>query len=837
MINKLFSQLSSYFLQDHSIALPAITLDDQLKKAKESFQTLYGDHQDAVMLLNKDGFLSCNQANLNLLGCIDLECFCALHPCDLSPEKQPCGANSDQLFNHHIDNALIKGNLKFEWNFCQCGDKKKIFLVEIVLSTIHIGETTILHATIIDISLHKTINERLRRSEVALTSVGDGVWDWNISTGLSIYSLRWKEMLGYTDDDILPSHEEWQTRIHIDDQERVEAAMQDYLVGKTSTYRVEYRLKCKDDCYKWILGRGMIVSRDKQGQPLRMVGTHTDITQIKEAELLFQQAMNTAKQDAQQSKDQLKILSMALEQSQSSVSITDLDANIKYVNQAFVNSTGYSREEIIGQKFNILKSNKTSPALFEAMWEDLLNGKVWQGEIINLNKQGKELNELTWISPIRESDGRISHYLSVKEDITERKKTEALLLAAKEKAEKLAKTKSQFLSNMSHEIRTPMNAIIGFSELALFDEMPTETRTYLQDINIASNHLLTILNDILDLSKLEAGRVTIIAAPFYINDMLMSIHNLLLKAAQAKGLILTLNIAKNIPDKLVGDSIRLRQVLINLLGNAIKFTQQGEVSLNISLQQLTTTEARLLIAVTDTGIGITAEQQDRLFQPFNQADNGFTRNFEGTGLGLTISQDLVQLMGSSIKLDSQVGLGSCFSFELLLPLVDSSNIEPHVTPTTTLNPELLHNINILVVEDDEFNQKIVNQVLKRFGANTVLASNGLEALIALEKNHFDIVLMDLHMPGMNGYDTTTHIRKISRHAQLPVIALTASVTDEDRQHCIDIGMNDFISKPLNKTELLSTLEQWLDSSRNCRPNFELLNQACQEQKAPPDLHD
>ena len=393
-------------------------------------------------------------------------------------------------------------------------------------------------------------------------------------------------------------------------------------------------------------------------------------------------------------------------------------------------------------------------------------------------------------------------------DITDRKQNEALLMAAKEKAEKLAKTKSQFLANMSHEIRTPMNAIIGFSDLALFDEMPTKTHTYVQDINTAANHLMTILNDILDLSRLEAGRLSIIPAPFHLDDLLTSIHNLFLKAAQAKSLVLNLDIEKTIPDTLIGDSIRLRQVLINLLGNAIKFTQQGEVTLRITLQQLSTSEAQLLFSIIDTGIGIDAEQQDKLFQPFSQVDDGFSRNFEGTGLGLVISQELVQLMGGNITLVSTPGLGSCFSFQLRLPLVSLSMID-NLKPTLEAQAAELNGIKILVAEDDAFNQKIINEVIKRYGASVTLADNGLEALAALEQGSFDIVLMDLHMPAMDGYEATLEIRKIPRYAQLPVIAFSASVTDEDRQHCIDAGMNDFAGKPINKKELLATLERWV----------------------------
>ena len=236
-------------------------------------------------------------------------------------------------------------------------------------------------------------------------------------------------------------------------------------------------------------------------------------------------------------------LAATLEQSQSSVMITNLDATIEYVNQAFVNNTGYSREEIIGQKPSLLKSDKTTRATYDAMWKALLDGKAWQGEVINRNKQGEEFIELTWISPIRQADGSISHYLGVKEDITERKQKDALLLAAKERAENLTKTKSQFLANMSHEIRTPMAAIIGFSDLALLIDMPTKVNQYVKNINTASNHLLTILNDILDLSKLEAGQMTLKLKHFELAELQESLHGLLINTAQAKGLAFTIDLS------------------------------------------------------------------------------------------------------------------------------------------------------------------------------------------------------------------------------------------------------------------------------------------------------
>ena len=383
------------------------------------------------------------------------------------------------------------------------------------------------------------------------------------------------------------------------------------------------------------------------------------------------------------------------------------------------------------------------------------------------------------------------------------------LLLAQKKAEQLSNAKSQFLANMSHEIRTPMAAIIGFTDLALLEDLPAIACNYIQIISTASKDLLTIINDILDTSKLEAGQMRLKLEPFKLIDIKTTLQELLLNAAQAKGLILTIDIGFNLPDTFIGDSLRLRQVLINLLSNAIKFTPQGSVNLSISLQQLSVTEAVLLFAITDTGIGIRAEQQDKLFQAFNQVHDDFSRGFEGTGLGLNISQNLVQLMSSSIKLDSHYELGSCFSFELTLPLVDLSSTEPQVIPTTTLKAELLSDVRILVVENDVRNQKIINQMLLNFGASIVHANNGIEALATLEQDNFDIVLMDLHMPGMDGYEVTLAIRKQARYAKLPIIMLSAGITDKEKRRCLANGMNDFIGKPINKIDLLTTLKQWL----------------------------
>ncbi len=380
---------------------------------------------------------------------------------------------------------------------------------------------------------------------------------------------------------------------------------------------------------------------------------------------------------------------------------------------------------------------------------------------------------------------------------------------AEEKAQAASQAKSDFLAHISHEIRTPMNAIIGMTELVATTKLTAKQRDYVGNIQISGNVLMALLNDILDLSKIEAGKVEIEHIPFSPADIFRNVQAIAAPKAEEKGLTLTLEGADALPDQLVGDPTRLSQILINLSNNAVKFTEEGGVTISVSTHDTGAGTYRLSCAVTDTGIGMTPKQQAKLFKAFNQADETVTRRYGGTGLGLAICKQLVGLMGGDIAVESSPGKGSSFRFTLPFAKAPEQTNAPATATQNGAAIQRYEGRRILVAEDNEINQLLARRALEPTGLEIDIASNGTEALKLAGKNAYDLIFMDLNMPDMDGISVTRTIREKESGTQVPIIALTASVAAEDIEACKSAGMNDHLPKPFKPDALHRVLSRWL----------------------------
>ncbi|MBF0135032.1 MAG: response regulator [Magnetococcus sp. DMHC-1] len=418
-----------------------------------------------------------------------------------------------------------------------------------------------------------------------------------------------------------------------------------------------------------------------------------------------------------------------------------------------------------------------------------------------------------------DAQGRVTRMVGTVSEITTRKNMEADLIKAKDEALAASRAKGEFLANMSHEIRTPMNAIMGLTNLCLKTNLTPQQTDYLKKVESSADSLMHLLNDILDFSKIEAGKISMVQEKFVIGDLLANLQDIFTIQCQERGIQLILDTADDIPPFLLGDPFRLGQILTNLIGNAVKFTHHGQVKVVTHVCEKTNNHVILEFAVSDTGIGMTREQLNNLFQEFFQGDASTTRKYGGTGLGLAISKRLVEMMGGSIRVESEPMQGSQFIFHVRLNKLvenqarnesDLQNNQMAVDLPRSLGEiDKLNNIHILLVEDNEINQQVARELLEQANICVTLAENGEEAVAATQKRHFDAILMDLQMPVMDGLTAARMIRTDVNHADVPIIAMTANAMVEDREKCIGAGMNDHVAKPIHPNILFDVLRKWV----------------------------
>ncbi len=486
-------------------------------------------------------------------------------------------------------------------------------------------------------------------------------------------------------------------------------------------------------------------------------------------------------------------LHQALEQN-SIISRANPKGKIVYANKKFCDISGFTQEELIGKPHNIIRHPETPKALFKKLWKTIQNKEVFHTTLKNLTKDGEEYFVDLTIIPLLNEDGEIYEYLSVRDDITELVQTQNRL--AKELS------KDRFLANMSHELRTPLNAIIGFIKLASKEDINEKTKSYL-DISLQnSQQLLFLLNDILDIAKMKSGKFSLDYAPFDLKNSLKTLTLTFANQAKLNHLSLKDNFDDVADVTLNGDWHRISQILTNLISNAMKFTPaSGTITLNAHYEGNV-----LTCKVSDTGIGLTKEAQQRVFKEFEQADTSTTREYGGTGLGLSISSELANMMKGSLKVQSQEGQGSTFTLTLPLQSVTYAS-EKSDAKTELLDADTFKG-HALIVEDNKTNQMLIEILLDEYGLSSEVANDGLEALKIYKKDHFQIIFMDENMPNLGGIQTMYKLRK--QYDKLPpIVALTANTMKGDKERFLEAGMDDFIAKPIDNEDLLAVLKKYL----------------------------
>jgi PAS domain S-box-containing protein len=516
-----------------------------------------------------------------------------------------------------------------------------------------------------------------------------------------------------------------------------------------------------------------------------------------------------------------------LDQMEDGCCVVDVRGNYVFVNDAHCRLFGFTREHMLGSHFSAGASPERVQRLRDVYGQVFATGqpaKPFEYEVVA--PDGSPIFVEQSVSLERDAQGRPLGFLAISRDCTTRKLAERELATAKDAAEAANRAKSEFLANMSHEIRTPMNGIIGMTALTLDTELTPYQADCVTTIKHQADALLTIINDILDFSKIESQKLELESVPFELAEAVNDVLKPLAIKAREKGLEITSLISTSVPSRIVGDAVRLKQILANLLANAIKFTERGSVALDIrpatstdpvqpvtpvSLDERTRPRERLALhfKVKDTGIGVPAGKLETIFAPFQQADGSTTRRFGGTGLGLAISSTLVRLMGGRIWVDSQPGAGSTFHFtatfdEAPLRVPRAADEVQHSRRTASA----AHAAKVLVAEDNVVNQRIAERLLTRRGHTVTIVSSGREALEALARDSFDIVLMDVQMPDMDGLEATAAIRRreLETGGRIRIVAMTAHAMQGDRERCLAAGMDDYISKPIDQRILFGVIE-------------------------------
>jgi PAS domain S-box-containing protein len=646
------------------------------------------------------------------------------------------------------------------------------------------------------------LQESAERFAIAADSAGIGVWELDTASDALLWDAWMYRIYGIEKTREIENYGLWLGALHPDDRERCEAEVLASSRGP-GEFDSEFRIVRPNGEMRYIKAASRAV-RAADGTSLRITGVNFDVTNARNSETVAR-------------RETASLLRTVLDAaSEVSIIATDENLMIRVFSAGAERMLGFDSSEVVGKE---ILSRIHDPRDLETLGRQLsmrLGRRIVahqtiveptmlrrSHERVYVRKDGVHITVSLFVTAIRSDDDEIRGYVCVGHDITQHNIDQRALHDAIVKAENANAAKSQFLANMSHEIRTPMNAVIGLSYLLRHTSLSVEQASFLGKIQVASNSLLSIITNILDLSKIEANELLVESVVFSLSDLLRDVAAVITVHSDAKAIQFSMHAPNDLPEALIGDPTRLRQILINILSNAVRFTDVGSVQFTISVRSREAGKATLCFEVTDTGIGIATEQQETLFAPFAQADVSITRRYGGTGLGLSIVKQLTKLLGGTVMLDSVVGIGSTFT--VMLPFVSAAldDLAAAREPAVAHAQGALFGIRALIVDDSDINREVAKRILELDGVQVSLASDGQQALDRLRTapDAFDVIFMDVQMPVMDGYDATRRIRRELGLIDLPIIAVTASALSSERQRAAEAGMTDFICKPFDGQSL------------------------------------